>query len=36
MISNASILLNFTAYMTAFMLLVNKIQGVLLDLDTPP
>ena len=36
MISNVSELLNFIVYVTAFMLLVDKIQGVLLDLDTPP
>ena len=36
MISNVSGLLNFIAYMTAVMLLVDKIQGVLLDLETPP
>ena len=36
MISNVSELLNFIAYMTAVMLLVDKIQGILLDLDTPP
>ena len=36
MISNVSELFNFIAYMTAVMLLVAKIQGVLLDLDTPP
>ena len=36
MISNVSELLNFIVYMTAVMLLSDKIQGVLLDLDTPP
>ena len=36
MISNVSELLNFTVYMTAVMLLSDKIQGILLDLDTPP
>ena len=36
MISNVSELLNFIAYMTALMLLVEKIQGVLPDLDMPP
>ena len=36
MISNVSELLNFIVYMTAVMLLVDKIQGILLDLDTPP
>ena len=36
MISNVSELYNFTANMTAVMLLADKIQGVLLDLDTPP
>ena len=36
MISNVSELLNFIAYMTAVVLLFDKIQGVLLDLDTPP
>ena len=36
MISNVSELLNFIVYMTAVILLVDKIQGVLLDLDTPP
>ena len=25
-----------SVYMTAFMLQVDKIQGILLDLDTPP
>ena len=34
--SNVSELLKLIAYMTALMLLVDKIQGVLLDLDTPP
>ena len=36
MIANVSELLNVIAYMTAVMLLVDKIQGVLLDLDTLP
>ena len=36
MISNVSALLNCIVYMTAVILLVDKIQGVLLDLDTPP
>ena len=36
MISNVSELLNCIVYMTAVMLLVGKIQGVVLDLDTPP
>ena len=36
MFSNASELLNVIVYMTALMLLVDKIQGVLLDMDTPP
>ena len=36
MISNVSELLNVIAYMTALMLLVDKIQGLLLDLDMPP
>ena len=36
MISNVSELLNFIVYMTAVMLLADMIQGVVLDLDTPP
>ena len=36
MISNVSDLLNIIVYVTAFMRLINKIEGVLLDLDTPP
>ena len=36
MISSVSELLNFIVYMTAVMLLADKIQGVVLDSDTPP
>ena len=36
MISNVSDLFNCIVYVTTFMLLVDKIQGVLLDLDRPP
>ena len=36
MISYVSELLSFIVYVTAFMLLIDKMQGVLLDLDTPP
>ena len=36
MISNVSELFNFIVYMTAVMLLVDKIQGVLPHLDMPP
>ena len=36
MISIVSDLLNFIAYVTAFMLLLDRVNGVLLDLDTPP
>ena len=36
MISNVPELLNFISYVIVVMLLVGKIQGVLLDLDTPP
>ena len=36
MVSNVSALLNCIIYVTAFMYLVDKIQGVMLDLDTPP
>ena len=36
MISKVSELLNFITYMTAVMLLVDTIEGVLLDLDTSP
>ena len=35
MIFSVSELLNCIVYVTAVMLLVDKIQGVLLDLDTP-
>ena len=36
MISNVSKLLNLIVYMTAVMLLADKIQGIMLHLDTPP
>ena len=36
MISHVSELLNFIAYMTTSMLLVDMIPGELLDLDMPP
>ena len=36
MFSNVSELLNVIVCMTALILLVDKIQGVLLDVDTPP
>ena len=34
--SNVSDLLNFIVYVTAVMLLFDRVHGVLLDLDTPP
>ena len=34
--SNVSDLLNCIVYVTAFMLLLDRVHGVLLDLDTPP
>ena len=36
MISIVSDLLNVIVYVTAFMLLLDRVHGVLLDLDTPP
>ena len=36
MISTVSDLLNFIVYVTAFLLLLDRVHGVLLDLDTPP
>ena len=36
MISNVSELYTCIVYMTAVMLLADQIQGVVLDLDTPP
>ena len=34
--SNVSDLLNFIVSVTAFVLLFDRVHGVLLDLDTPP
>ena len=34
--SNVLDLLNFIVYVTAFVLLLDRVHGVLLDLDTPP
>ena len=36
MISNVSEILHFGVYVTAFMLLLDRLHDVLLDLDTPP
>ena len=36
MISSVSNLLNVIVYVTAFMLLLDRVHGVLIDLDTPP
>ena len=36
MISIVSDLLNVIVYVTGFMLLLDRVHGVLLDLDTPP
>ena len=36
MISIVSDLLNFTVYVTAFMLLLDRVHGILFDLDMPP
>ena len=36
MISIVSDLLNVIVYVTAFMLLLDRVHGVLLYLDTPP
>ena len=36
MTSTASDLLNFIVDVTAFMLLFDRVHGILLDLDTPP
>ena len=35
-ISIVSDLLNFIVYVNAFMLLLDRIHGTLLDLETPP
>ena len=34
--SNVSDLLNCIVYVTAFVLLLDRVQGVLLNLDRPP
>ena len=34
--SNVSDLLNFIVYVAAFVHLLDRVHGVLLDLDTPP
>ena len=34
--SNKSDLLNVIVYVTAFVLILDRVHGVLLDLDTPP
>ena len=34
--SNVSDLLNFIVEVTAFVLLLDRVHGVVLDLDTPP
>ena len=34
--SNVSDLLNLIVYVTAFVLLLDRVHGVMLDLDTPP
>ena len=34
--SNVSDLLNFIVYVTAFVLLLDRVHGVLFDLDMPP
>ena len=36
MYSNVSNLLNVIVYVTAFVHLLDKVNGILLDLDTPP